>query len=134
MAKRRNAPIEIGHAVAMVLILASAISGGCGARQSAPKAVDDAGITSAVRAKLSAVFGPLEGRQERQIERGADKQSISFILVKSVRGVVTLTGEVRSNRAKAQAEDLARSVQQVSAVKNNLSVAPGYSDDAVGGK
>ncbi len=56
------------------------------------------------------------------------------MFVSSVDGVVTLTGEVRGQRAKDKAGEIARSVEQVVRVNNNLSLAPGYSDDAVGGK
>jgi osmotically-inducible protein OsmY len=54
--------------------------------------------------------------------------------VSSVNGVVTLSGEVRSKRAKAKAGEIARGVAQVERVINNLSLAPGYSDDAVNDK
>ena len=109
-----------------ILVLAAILSG-CGAQHKP----DDARITAAVRTKLSAAFGPIEARQDNQYERGADKQTISYIEVRSENGVVTLTGEVRSKRAKAQAEKIAREVESVTRVNNNLSVAPGYSDDAV---
>lgn len=114
----------------LCFILAAIILAGCGARS--PKPVDDAAITAATKAKLSAVFGPIEQRQEKQLERGADQQTVSYISVNSVNGVVTLSGEVRGKRAKLRAEEIARSVPQVVRVNNNLSVAPGYSDDAVG--
>ena len=94
--------------------------------------VDDAAITNSVKAKLAAEFGPLEDSQVTQLERGADKQTITHISVNSVSGVVTLTGEVRGNKAKTKAGELARGVEQVVSVNNNLSLAPGYSDDAVG--
>jgi BON domain len=55
-----------------------------------------------------------------------------IISVSSVNGVVTLTGEVGGKREKARAGEIAGSVEQVVSVNNNLSVAPDYSDDAVG--
>ena len=94
--------------------------------------IDDAAITKGVKAKLTAVFGPIEARQVRQFDRGADKQTVSYISVNSVNGFVTLTGEVGSKRAKERAGEIARSVDQVVTVNNNLSVASGYSDEAVG--
>jgi osmotically-inducible protein OsmY len=96
--------------------------------------VDDAAITKGVKAKLAAEFGRLEDSQVTQLDRGADKQTVTYISVSSVNGVVTLTGEVRGNKAKTKAGELARSVEQVVSVNNNLSLAPGYSDDAVGDK
>ena len=96
--------------------------------------VDDAAITKSVKVKLAAEFGPIEDSQVRQMERGADKQTVSYISVNSINGVVTLTGEVRGKRAKDKAAELARSVEHVVSVNNNLALAPGYSDDAVGDK
>jgi osmotically-inducible protein OsmY len=86
-----------------------------------------------VKAKLAPDFAPIEDRQVRQLERGADQQTVSYISVSSVNGVVTLAGEVRSKRAKAKAAEIARTVEGVVRVNNTLSIAPGYSDDAVGG-
>ncbi len=96
--------------------------------------VDDAAITKTVKAKLAAEFGRLEDSQVTQLDRGADKQTITYISVNSVNGVVTLTGEVRGRKARDKAVELARSVEHVASVNNNLAIAPGYSDDAVGDK
>jgi osmotically-inducible protein OsmY len=102
---------------------------GCG---QTGKPRDDAAITAAVKAKLSAVFGPIEAKEVSQLDRGANGQTVSYISVSSVNGVVTLTGEVNGKRAKARASEIARHVPQVVSVNNNLSLAPGYSDDALG--
>ena len=118
----------------MIPILVSVFFSACSTSHVSDKPIDDASITRAVKAKLLPVFGPMEARQELQLNRGADQQTISSISVSSVNGVVTLTGEVRGNRAKAKAGEIAKSVEHVVSVNNNLSVAPGYSDDAVGGK
>lgn len=112
-----------------MVMCAAAILGGCQGHR-AP--VDDAAITQGVKIKLSAVFGPIEARQVRQFDRGADQQTITNISVTSVNGVVTLTGEVAGKRIKARAGEIARSVPNVVRVNNNLSLAPGYSDDALG--
>jgi len=85
-----------------------------------------------VRDKLTAAFGRIEDRQIRQFDRGANGQTITYIAVSSTQGVVTLTGEVGGKKAKAKAGEIARSVRQVVRVNNNISLAPGYSDDAVG--
>ncbi len=103
--------------------------GGC---QSRP--IDDAAITRNVKAKLRAAFGPIEAQEIRQLDRGANAQTITYIAVTSVNGVVTLTGEVRGKRAQAKAYQIARSVPQVVRVNNNISLAPGYSDDSVDDK
>jgi osmotically-inducible protein OsmY len=117
--------------LSMILIAAGAVWTGCGSRASAPQ-VDDAVIASEVKARLHAHFGPIEHREARQMERGADQDIPAYIDVSSSNGVVTLTGEVHGNRAKAKAEEIAKSVPHVVSVINKLGVAPGYSDDALG--
>jgi osmotically-inducible protein OsmY len=112
-----------------VLVLAGALLSGC--RSHSP-VLDDAAITAAVKSKLAAEFGPIERRQERQFKRGADQQTVSFIEVQSSHGSVVLTGEVRSPRAKDRAAAIAKSIPEVVSVDNQLAVAPGYGDDAVG--
>ena len=91
-------------------------------------------VVKAIRAKLTAAFGPIENRQVRQLERGADQETVTYISVASAGGVVTLTGEVGNQRAKVKAGEIARSVGQVVSVKNDLAIAPAYSDGAVGAK
>jgi hypothetical protein len=117
-------PFRAEAALLIILVLS-----GC---QSQPVIVDDAAITTTIKAKLGAEFGPIERRQERQFERGADQQTVSFIEVQSTNGVVVLRGEVRSLKAKARAAEIAKSVPHVASVENRLAVAPQYSDDAVG--
>jgi osmotically-inducible protein OsmY len=113
----------------IIVISTCAIFSGC---SQTGKPRDDAAITAAVKAKLVAVFGPIEAKQVSQLDRGANDQTVSYISVSSVNGVVTLTGEVSGKRAKARAGEIARHVPQVVSVTNNLSLAPGYSDDALG--
>ena len=115
--------------VATVLILASVLSTGC-QKQAGP--VDDAAIAKEVKAKLHTEFGRIEHQEASQMERGADQQVVNYIDVASSNGTVVLSGEVRGNRAKAKAEQIAKSVPHVANVVNQLGVAPGYSDDAVG--
>ncbi|MGD0364451.1 MAG: BON domain-containing protein [Bryobacteraceae bacterium] len=117
----------------IIAICSMTVFSGC--RSNIPeKPIDDAAITKAVKAKLATVFGPIEDKQIQQLDRGANLETISYISVSSVNGVVTLSGEVRSKRAKAKAGEIARGVAQVERVINNLSLAPGYSDDAVNDK
>jgi osmotically-inducible protein OsmY len=116
--------------VSFIAICALALFNGC---QTA-KPIDDAAIAKGVKTKLAAAFGPIEDRQVRQLDRGANGETITYISVRSVNGVVTLSGEVGSKKAKAKAGEIARSVQQVVRVNNNISLAPGYSDDAVNDK
>lgn len=122
-----------GVILLIIAICSMTVLSGCRSRIP-KKPIDDAAITKAVKAKLATVFGPIEDKQIQQLDRGANLETISYISVSSVNGVVTLTGEVRGKRAKAKAGEIARAVAQVERVINNLSVAPGYSDDAVNDK
>lgn len=122
-------PIRVGAAVSTILILVGALLSGCRTSQTP---LDDSAITATIKAKLAAEFGPIEHRQERQFECGADQQTVSFIEVQSSQGAVVLNGEVRSPKAKARAAEIAKSVPQVVSVDNRLAVAPQYSDDAAG--
>jgi hypothetical protein len=117
-----------GVVLSAIGVCAIVLFAGCQHREP----IDDAAITKTVRAKLAATFGPIEDRQVRQFDRGAEQQTITYISVSSANGIVTLTGEVNGKRAKAKAGDIARSVARVVRVNNNLALAPGYSDDAVG--
>jgi BON domain len=123
-----------GGMLASITICVLALLCGCQNSPTPEKPIDDATITKSVKAKLATVFGPNEDREVRQLDRGADQQTVTYISVSSVNGVVTLTGEVRGKRAKDKAGEIARSVEQVVHVNNKLSIAPGYSDDAVGDK
>jgi hypothetical protein len=125
---------RIGAGVVLLIALCAAVFfSGCGSRIP-EKPIDDAAITKNVKAKLAITFGPIDNRQVTQFDRGADQQTATYISVSSVKGVVTLTGEVRGKRAKAKAGEIAGSVEQVVRVNNNLALSPGYSDDAVGDK
>jgi hyperosmotically inducible protein len=69
--------------------------------------VDDAAITTAVKAKLA-----------------ADKiKTLVRVSVDTVGGVVTLTGTVESAAQKKHAEEVARGVKGASKVVNNLQIA-----------
>jgi hypothetical protein len=122
--KTSESKVRKAAIVCLAVIIAGAL--GCRTRQ----APNDQAITAAVRAKLHAEFAPLEDNQVAQLERGADSQTVSYINVSSVNGVVTLTGEVPSQRAKNRAGEIARSVKDVVAVHDNLAIGPRYSDDA----
>ena len=75
--------------------------------EKAEQYVDDAGITTAVKAKLA-----------------ADKiKTLVRVSVDTVGGVVTLTGTVESANQKKHAEEVARGVKGVSKVVNNLQIA-----------
>ena len=70
--------------------------------------VDDAGITTAVKAKM------LE-------DKTVAGTSIS---VETLNGTVQLSGFAKSGAEKAQAENIARGVKNVKSVRNNIVVRP----------
>lgn len=81
-----------------------------GTDRSTGRVVDDATITAKVKTELAAQAGI------------ADAAAID---VTTYRGVVQLAGFVDSRQTAQRAEDLARKVDGVKSVKNDLRVAPG---------
>jgi hyperosmotically inducible protein len=73
--------------------------------RSAGPAINDAGLTARIKAKLLA-------------------DSITGTTVDTTNGVVTLTGAVASDEQKARAEKHARETDGVTAVKNELTIKP----------
>lgn len=112
-------------ALASIVIISCVLLPACARRPP-----DDTAIQGAVKAKLKQSFRGVERHEAAQMEQGQDLEVVNYIDVASSNGQVTLSGEVRSNRAKARAEQIAKSVPGVSSVLNQLAVAPGYSDDA----
>lgn len=70
--------------------------------------VDDAGITTAVKAKMV---------EDKTV-------SASSISVETLNGTVQLSGFAKSGAEKSQAEALARSVSNVRSVRNDIVVRP----------
>lgn len=70
--------------------------------------VDDAGITTAVKAKMV---------EDKTVSAAA-------ISVETLNGTVQLSGFAKSGAEKAQAESIARSVKNVRAVRNDIVVRP----------
>jgi hypothetical protein len=93
--------------VAAALSLAPAVLTGCKSSQSVGAQVDDAGIKAKVKAKLAA---------------DVRLSTITNIEVNSTNGVVTLAGQVPNHLDKVKAEEVARSVQGVARVNNELQV------------
>jgi osmotically-inducible protein OsmY len=101
---------NLGKSLALALLLSLV---GAQAAMTADKSekveqfVDDAAITTAVKAKLA-----------------ADKvKTLVRVSVDTVGGVVTLTGTVESAKQKKHAQEVARGVKGVSKVVNNLQIA-----------
>lgn len=70
--------------------------------------IDDAGITTAVKAKMV---------EDKTV-------SASSISVETLNGTVQLSGFAKSTAEKAQAESLARGVKNVRSVRNDIVVRP----------
>ncbi len=95
--------------VAAIVVLASFVAG-CKTSTSAGTQIDDAGIKTAVKAKLAA---------------DVKLSTLTNIEVNSTNGVVTLAGQVDNAEMKRMAGDVARSVEHVVRVNNNLQVKAG---------
>jgi hyperosmotically inducible periplasmic protein len=94
----------LGTTAAIVLAV---FVGACTTTQTPGEQIDDAGISTAVKAKLT-----------------ADRFSnITNIEVNVTNGVVSLAGEVPNEQVKADAEREAKSVNGVKKVNNNLQVS-----------
>jgi len=97
---------------ALALLLAFSVAGtvtvgGCRTTQSAGTQVDDAGIKIAVKAKLA---------------KDVRFSTLTNIEVNSTNGIVTLAGQVKSNEDRVAAAEIARSVDGVVKVNNELQV------------
>ena len=79
----------------------------CRTTQSPGRQIDDAGIKIAVKAKLA---------------KDVRFSTLTNIEVNSTNGIVTLAGQVRSEQDRAEAGALARTVEGVVKVNNELQV------------
>jgi osmotically-inducible protein OsmY len=100
---RKRIPGFLALAAAVVLV---AFVTGCTTTQSAGTQIDDAGISAAVKAKLTE----------------ARFSNILNVETNVTNGIVTLAGEVPNAQVKADAEAAVRSVKGVKGVNNNLQV------------
>ena len=96
----------IALAVAVTIVAAS-----CKTTSSAGRQVDDAAIKAAVKAKLAA---------------DVKLSTLTNIEVNSTNGVVTLAGQVRDESDRVAAVAVARSVDGVVRVNNNLQIEKKY--------
>jgi BON domain len=99
----RSSPV-----VVTLIVLAAA----CRPNQTVERQTKDAGIKAQVKAKLASDVGAT---------------TITAVEVNVTNGVVTLAGPVHSVQERQKAEEVARSVEGVTGVNNNLqiSVEPG---------
>jgi osmotically-inducible protein OsmY len=89
--------------------LLCALLAGCRTNESPEAQVNDLQIVAQVKSKLASQEGAA---------------TVTNIGVDSTNGVVTLTGQVDTAEAKAQAETVAKKVPKVVRVIDNLQIAP----------
>jgi len=102
MLNRYGMLLRVAAVVALVGFL-----GACKTTSSPGRQVDDAAIKTAVKAKLAA---------------DVKLSTLTNIEVNSTNGIVTLAGQVRDESDRIQAETVARSVDGVVRVNNELQV------------
>ena len=98
---------RIAPALAAVCLLAGLAA--CKTTSSPHRQVDDAAIKASVKAKLAA---------------DVRLSTLTNVEVNSTDGIVTLAGRVRSEEERRMAGEVARSVDGVMRVDNNLQVEP----------
>lgn len=111
-----NHTSNIARATALVCAFAAlagmtVLSTGCAVvrgQETTGAYIDDAGITTAVKAKMV---------EDKTV-------SASAISVETLNGTVQLSGFAKSMAEKSQAESLARNVKNVRAVRNDIVVRP----------
>ena len=94
-------------AMAGITILSTGCAVGRG-QETAGAYVDDAAITTSVKAKFV---------EDKTV-------SATSISVETLNGTVQLSGFAKSSAEKAQAENIARGVKNVRAVRNDIAVRP----------
>lgn len=109
---QRGNPMKYARAIAFAALAGITIIGsGCAVgrgQQTAGAYVDDAAITTAVKAKF------------------AEDKTVSAlsISVETLNGTVQLSGFAKSGAEKMQAENIARGVKNVKSVRNDIVVRP----------
>ena len=104
---RSTAVICAFAALAGMTVLSTGCAVGRG-QETAGAYIDDAGITTSVKAKFV---------EDKTV-------SASSISVETLNGTVQLSGFAKSSAEKAQAEAIARGVKNVRAVRNDIVVRP----------
>lgn len=104
--------MKLRHAIASLFVASTlAVTSGCAVirgQESVGEYVDDAAITTAIKAKMV---------EDRSVDAGAIK-------VETLNGTVMLSGFAKSSNEKSSAERIARSSKGVKTVQNNIAVRP----------
>ena len=102
--------MRLNHAIASIFIASTlAVTSGCAVvrgQESVGSYVDDAAITTAVKAKMV---------ESKAVDAGA-------IRVETLNGTVMLSGFAKSSTEKQTAESIARDVKGVKSVRNEIAV------------
>ncbi|WP_284336861.1 BON domain-containing protein [Comamonas sp. NoAH] len=101
------------RAIAFATLIGATVIGAAGCsvarnQQSVGSYVDDAGITTAVKAKFA---------EDKTV-------AATSISVETMKGVVQLSGFAKSQAEKDRAESIARDVKGVTSVRNSIVVRP----------
>jgi hyperosmotically inducible periplasmic protein len=91
----------------LVAVLILVAAPGCTTTQPPERQLDDAGISTNIKARLA----------QEQV------QTLTNVEVNTTNGVVTLAGQVESEEVRRRAEEIARGTEGVTQVNNNLQVA-----------
>ena len=104
--------MKLSHAIASIFIVSTlAVTSGCAVvrgQESVGAYVDDAAITTAIKAKMV---------ESKAVDAGAIK-------VETLNGTVMLSGFAKSSTEKSAAENIARDSKGVKSVQNNIAVRP----------
>lgn len=104
--------MKFSRALAIAILAGAALAGtGCSVmrgQETAGAYVDDASITTAIKAKFV---------EDKTVDAAAIK-------VETLNGTVQLSGFAKSNAERSQAENIARNTKGVRSVQNNLTVRP----------
>jgi osmotically-inducible protein OsmY len=100
------------HAIVTLFVASTlAVTSGCAVirgQESVGAYVDDAAITTAIKAKMV---------EDKSVDAGAIK-------VETLNGTVMLSGFAKNSTEKSAAESIARSSKGVRSVQNNIAVRP----------
>lgn len=98
----------MSHTMLLFLVAAGlASSTACRTNETPEGQVKDAGITSTIKARLASGLNPT---------------TLTNVSVNVTNGVVTLAGQVKNEESKRRAEEIARSIDGVSRVNDDLQI------------
>jgi hyperosmotically inducible protein len=104
--------MKLSHAIASIFVASTlALTSGCAVvrgQETVGAYVDDAAITTAVKAKMV---------EDKSVDAGAIK-------VETLNGTVMLSGFAKSSTEKSVAEGIARNTKGVRSVQNSIAVRP----------